>query len=132
MRSKKQSRSLRRRTPKQARSRDTIDVILQATIQILEQEDATALNTNAIAERAGISVGTLYEYFPDREAILVAVAQRQLACDRDVMLEAITRSEEPLADRRSYRRRNSTRCLRKPVQQRLHDNHSAGLLHLDQ
>ncbi len=74
--------------PKQDRSRDTTDVILGATIQVLEQKGAATLTTNAIAERAGISVGTLYEYFSEKEAILVAVAQQQLARDGDVIVRA--------------------------------------------
>ena len=90
MQSRRQSRRLWRRTPKQDRARDTIEVILHATAQILDQKGAAALNTNAIAERAGISVGTLYEYFPDKEAVLVALARRQLARDRAIMLDVIS------------------------------------------
>ena len=68
-----------RRRPRQARAQVTYDSILEAAIQILECSGADALNTNAVAERAGVSIGTLYQYFPDKDAILLAVARRELA-----------------------------------------------------
>ena len=66
-----------RKTPVQVRSQQTIEVILEATAQVLE-ENAGA-STNRIAERAGFSIGTLYQYFPNREAILAAMAEREQA-----------------------------------------------------
>lgn len=73
------SKGFQRRRPKQARSQATYDSILEAAEQMLEREGADGLNTNRIAERAGVSVGTLYQYFPDKAAILLATAQRSLA-----------------------------------------------------
>lgn len=73
-----------RRRPKQARSRATRDAIFEAATQILEREGERAFNTNRIAERAGVSVGTIYQYFPNKEAILIAMArveQARLAAD---------------------------------------------------
>jgi AcrR family transcriptional regulator len=58
-----------RKRPLQARSRETYGAILEATARILEAEGLEAANTNAIAARAGISVGSLYQYFPDKAAI---------------------------------------------------------------
>src|SRR5579871_6369668 len=52
-----------RRRPRQARSRATWEAIVEAASQILERRGPDALNTNAIAERAGVSIGTLYQYF---------------------------------------------------------------------
>ena len=66
---------LQRRRPKQARALVTVDSILEAAVQILERSGAQALNTNNVAERAGVSIGTLYQYFPDRNAILLAIAK---------------------------------------------------------
>lgn len=66
-----------RRRPKQARSRATCDAILEAAAQILERDGATGFNTNAVAERAGVSIGTLYQYFPDKQAILLEAAARE-------------------------------------------------------
>jgi AcrR family transcriptional regulator len=52
---------------------------LEAASQILERGGAAGFNTNAVAERAGVSIGTLYQYFPDKTAILLAAAQREAA-----------------------------------------------------
>jgi AcrR family transcriptional regulator len=68
-----------RRKPKQARARATVEAILEAAAQILERDGTAGYNTNAIAERAGVSVGTLYQYFPDKQAILMATAAREAA-----------------------------------------------------
>jgi AcrR family transcriptional regulator len=68
-----------RRSPRQARSRATYDAILEAASQILERDGPRAFNTNAVAERAGVSVGTLYQYFPDKEAVLLAAAKREFS-----------------------------------------------------
>jgi AcrR family transcriptional regulator len=66
-----------RKTPSQARSAWTVDVILQAAAQVLEEGGEDALTTKTVAERAGVSIGTLYQYFPNRDAILVALADRE-------------------------------------------------------
>lgn len=70
-------RSTPRRTPKQRRSQYTRDAIFEATAQILETQGEAALTTNRIAERAGVSVGTLYQYFANKEAILIGIARRE-------------------------------------------------------
>lgn len=67
-----------RRKPQQARSRATYDAVLEAAAQILQRDGVTGLNTNRVAERAGVSVGTLYQYFSDKEAILLAMAEQAL------------------------------------------------------
>jgi len=70
-----------RKRPLQARSRETYAAILEATARILEAEGLEAANTNAIAERAGVSVGSLYQYFPDKAAIfaeLIVTSETQL------------------------------------------------------
>ena len=72
------SRNQRRR-PRQARSRATWEAIVEAASQILERRGPEALNTNAVAERAGVSIGTLYQYFADKRALLIAAARRELA-----------------------------------------------------
>jgi AcrR family transcriptional regulator len=75
------SKTNQRRKPKQARSRATWEAIVEAAAQILERGGADALNTNDVAERAGVSIGTLYQYFPDKLAILLAASRRLLASD---------------------------------------------------
>ena len=59
----------KRRNPKQARAQATVDAILEATFHILETDGLAQLTTNGIAERAGVSIGTLYQYFSDRDEI---------------------------------------------------------------
>jgi AcrR family transcriptional regulator len=70
-----------RRTPRQARSRATFEAIVEAAAQILERRGADALTTNHVAERAGVSIGTLYQCFSDKRALLLAAARRDLAPD---------------------------------------------------
>lgn len=60
----------RRRIPVQKRAKATVGIIRQATLDLLREEGLDALNTNAIAERAGISIATFYRYFPDKYSIL--------------------------------------------------------------
>jgi AcrR family transcriptional regulator len=83
-----------RRRPTQPRARDTVQIILEATARILQRGGRAALNTNYIAECAGISVGTLYQYFPNKEAILVAMARRELATDEACVIKALTEPAE--------------------------------------
>lgn len=59
-----------RRKPRQSRSRATVDAILQATAQVLVRDGYQKATTNRIAERAGVSVGTLYQYFPNKDALV--------------------------------------------------------------
>ncbi|MGR3369581.1 MAG: TetR/AcrR family transcriptional regulator [Sagittula sp.] len=66
-----------RKLPKQRRAVETCAAIVEAAARILETQDPDALNTNRIAERAGVSIGTLYQYFPDKQAILVALIRRE-------------------------------------------------------
>nr|WP_315242643.1 TetR/AcrR family transcriptional regulator [uncultured Albidiferax sp.] len=67
-----------RKTPIQARSTATVDAIFQATIQVLLAEGAHRLTTTRVAERAGVSVGTMYQYFPHKQALLYAVVHQHL------------------------------------------------------
>ena len=65
-----------RRTPRQARSRANIDALLEATAHLLREGGYAGLTTNHIAERAGLSIGTLYQFFPGKEAIVAALIER--------------------------------------------------------
>src|SRR5688572_15839690 len=62
-----------RRDPKQLRSRAIVEAIVEAGRQLLAHEGAASLTTNRIAERAGVSIGSLYRYFPNKQAILAAI-----------------------------------------------------------
>ena len=85
----------KRRNPKQARARATVDAILEAAFQILEADGLAKLTTSRIAERAGVSIGTLYQYFPDREAILAAMGQRQSDAMREKITSIVLENPDP-------------------------------------
>lgn len=67
-----------RKTPRQARSTVSVEAIMQATIQVLLKEGKSKLTTTRIAERAGVSVGTLYQYFPNKNSLLQALLKEHL------------------------------------------------------
>jgi AcrR family transcriptional regulator len=69
----------KRRIPRQARSEETVAAILEGAAQVLEARGLTYFTTNAVAERAGVSIGTLYQYFSDKGALLRAIAEREMA-----------------------------------------------------
>jgi AcrR family transcriptional regulator len=67
-----------RKSPVQARSAASVDAILEATIQVLLNVGKERLTTTRVALRAGVSVGTLYQYFPNKSALLQAALKRHL------------------------------------------------------
>jgi AcrR family transcriptional regulator len=85
----KQAVEIKRRMPRQKRAVDTVEAIIEASARIIAADGAAALNTNRIAERAGVGIGTLYEYFPNKDAILVAIARRILREDEQAMRAAL-------------------------------------------
>jgi AcrR family transcriptional regulator len=66
-----------RKRPRQARAEETVESIIEAAAQILETDGIEGFNTNAIARRAGVSIGSLYQYFPGKDALTVALIQRE-------------------------------------------------------
>lgn len=83
-----------RKNAAQQRSRATVDALVGATARILVKEGFDKASTNHIAEVAGVSIGSLYQYFPGKEALVVAVAKRHraelLRVGRDVMVDIET------------------------------------------
>jgi AcrR family transcriptional regulator len=67
-----------RRRPQQRRSRETVEAVLDAVVRILKREGADAMTTNRIAEVAGVSIGSIYQYFPDKRAIFIALHERHI------------------------------------------------------
>jgi AcrR family transcriptional regulator len=67
-----------RKTPIQARSTVTVEAISGATIQVLLSHGAERLTTTRVAERAGVSVGTLYQYYPNKQSLLFAVLEHHM------------------------------------------------------
>src|SRR3984885_9090493 len=88
-----------RKTPVQARSTVTVEAISEATIQVLLSQGAERLTTTRVAERAGVSVGTLYQYYPNKRSLLFAVLERHMN-DVATKVEAACESacHKPLAE----------------------------------
>lgn len=76
-----------RKRPHQQRSAATVDAILEAAARILERRGLDALTTNAVAALAGVSIGSLYQYFPGKAAILAELIRRE----RLILLAGIDR-----------------------------------------
>jgi AcrR family transcriptional regulator len=77
-----------RKRPVQARSQRTVDAVLKAAAQVFTRRGYAGATTNHIAERAGVSVGSLYEYFPSKDALLVALMEAHLAEGEQVLQRA--------------------------------------------
>ena len=76
-----------RRQPQQRRSRQTVEAVLDAVARILKRDGVKAVTTNRIAAVAGVSIGSLYQYFPDKRAIFVALHRRHIE-QIDALVEA--------------------------------------------
>jgi AcrR family transcriptional regulator len=82
-----------RRQPRQARGQERIDAILEAAVSLFTEIGYDATTTNAIAQRAGARIGSLYHYFPNKEAILEALKGRMLEAMRQAYAQALTPEE---------------------------------------
>ncbi len=89
--SKRHESNTARKGPKQQRSKVTVTAILDATVRVLEQEGSDAATTSRIAEVAGVSVGTLYQYFANRDAILDALQDREFDRASEMMSRILSR-----------------------------------------
>jgi len=88
-----------RKTPVQARAAVTVEAISEATIQVLLAHGADRLTTTRVAERAGVSVGTLYQYYPNKQSLLFAVLEDHLDRVATSVEAACERSRrKPLAE----------------------------------
>jgi len=93
---KKFSRSKRRR-PQQTRARRTVDAILDAVAEVLKRDGVSAVTTNRISEVAGVSIGSVYQYFPDKQAIFVALHQRHIEqIDRLIQARLLENAGAPI------------------------------------
>ena len=82
-----------RKSPVQARSAASVEAILEATVQVLLSVGKERLTTTRVARRAGVSVGTLYQYFPNKSSLLQAVLRRHLQSVMDA-IEQVCRDQE--------------------------------------
>jgi AcrR family transcriptional regulator len=82
-----------RKKPLQRRAQETVEVILEAAAQVFSEAGYDEGTTNRIAERAGVSIGSLYQYFPNKNALLVALVEREVE-------SGISRMESWLAEAR--------------------------------
>jgi AcrR family transcriptional regulator len=90
-----------RRQPLQARARRRVDAILEATSELLTEDGVEALSTATIAKRAGVPIGSVYHYFPTKEAVLVELAERKLRAVDENFVERIGPDLERLPWRRA-------------------------------
>lgn len=88
-----------RKRPRQDRSAATFDAIVEAAARILASEGPRRLTTNRIAGLAGVSVGSLYQYFPNKRAIVRALLERELARAEGMRPAALDDASKPLAER---------------------------------
>ena len=94
-----QARPAPRKAPKQARSLATVAAIVEAAARILEDEGHAGFSTNAVAERAGVSVGSLYQYLPNKDALIGALVRRETS----LLLDEVEGAVEALDGRAALR-----------------------------
>jgi AcrR family transcriptional regulator len=86
-----------RKRPQQARSQATWDAIVEAGAQLLVEQGFHNCSTNGIAERAGVSIGSLYQYFPNKEAVIAAVVDRFVEKQFEILMDGLE-ANAPLQD----------------------------------
>lgn len=92
-------RTLPRKRPRQTRAQDTVEVILEATSRVLGRHGYEGCSTNRVAREAGVSIGSLYQYFPSKEALLAALSRRRSERMQAVFGERIAKVRDlPLRD----------------------------------
>jgi AcrR family transcriptional regulator len=88
-----------RKRPKQARSTDLVATILEAAAQVLAKEGAPRFTTARVAERAGVSVGSVYQYFPNKAAILFRLQSDEWRRTSELLRVILENTSRPLLER---------------------------------
>jgi AcrR family transcriptional regulator len=88
-----------RKHPQQARSTELVAAILQAAIQVLAKEGATRFTTARVAEKAGVSVGSVYQYFPNKAAILFRLQSDEWQQTTQMLCAILERTDSAPLDR---------------------------------
>jgi AcrR family transcriptional regulator len=86
-----------RKRPRQSRAQATFDAVLDAAAELIAQRGYAGTTTNAVAKRAGISIGSLYQYFPNKTAILVSLLERHIYEVQPVVVEGLAALGDPAA-----------------------------------
>lgn len=95
---KRPKRNKRRKLPQQERSKATVEAILTATARVLVRDGYDRASTNRIAQEAGVSIGSLYQYFESKEALVGALLERHFAHRTQLLIEqAVALADAPLA-----------------------------------
>jgi AcrR family transcriptional regulator len=97
MAGKPQRRKSTRRRPQQRRAQQTVEAVLDAAVRLMKRKGSDSLTTNRIAEVAGVSIGSVYQYFPDKRAIFIALHERHVAqIDRVIAATLIEHAASPI------------------------------------
>ena len=99
MTSRRKAQISSRKQPQQARSTELVAAILEAAIQVLAKEGAHRFTTARVAEKAGVSVGSLYQYFPNKAAILFRLQSDEWRQTTDLLREILEEARNPPFDR---------------------------------
>ena len=83
-----------RKKPVQERAKETVETIITATAHILDKEGFEKVSTNKIAEKAGISVGSLYQYFPTKDAIFAFMMDRYVQSQTDIINKILAENDQ--------------------------------------
>ena len=94
----RQVRTTPRKRPRQERSRATVETVLEATARVLVKRGYDGLTTNLVAETAGVSIGSLYQYFPNKAALVGALIEKHVDDMTSLCLSELTRvAQLPMA-----------------------------------
>lgn len=88
-----------RKQPQQARSNELIAAVLEAAVQVLEKEGASRFTTARVAEKAGVSVGSLYQYFPNKAAILFRLQSDEWRQTAELWARILADTDRPALER---------------------------------
>jgi AcrR family transcriptional regulator len=89
--------SIRRRQPTQERAQETVNAILDAVIRLLRRAGSSSITTNRVAAAAGVSIGSVYQYFPNKRAIFIALHERHIEqVDQTLQRKISESADEPL------------------------------------
>jgi len=95
----RQVKTTPRKRPRQARAKVTVDAILASSARVLVKRGFDGFTTNEVAETAGVSIGSLYQYFPNKEALVAALIEKHIEDMNAALLFELTRvAQLPMAE----------------------------------